>query len=511
MSCLSAGRSLISRTTACQPLRRRCRSPPGSGRRGLRGRRCLGDRGAPPATGLDALHVGWSRLGGQVGSGAGQRSGFWADAPSGSAGGGTGSGAARGEPGGSWPGSGGAGGRAGATARRRRTAAGDGRSSRASSSCRRRPPGAEACRIDRRKAPGRARDGGVGRAAGGEVGEEPLTERRPRPGRGRRAGPGRAPPGGPGADPGRGVAGGERDGEAVDELRIRQTEQVTDGVGLDPSGGRREQLVQDRLGVAHAAGGQAGDHRDGLGVRLAAVGGQDALQLAGDLRDGEAPDIEPLEPRQDRRREVLGVRGGEHERHEVRRLLERLEECVPGVLRDLVRLVEDVDLAAQVRRGVVEALAELAHVVDATVGRGVDLDEVERTALADGIAGRAGVAGVGVRTQVRAVERLGKDPRQGGLARAARPGEQDGVRDLAGRHRVAERGDHRLLADDLGERLGAPAAVEGLVGRPCGQRRSCRRTRRGEVPCTLRRYGRTRAHRRARLGPGRSAAPDDHR
>jgi hypothetical protein len=78
---------------------------------------------------------------------------------------------------------------------------------------------------------------------------------------------------------------------------------------------------------------------------------------------------------------------GEHEDDEVGRLLERLQERVPGVLRDLVGLVEDVDLAPQVGRGVVDALPKLADRVDAAVGGGVDLDEVKRPALADRDAG----------------------------------------------------------------------------------------------------------------------------
>ena len=230
-----------------------------------------------------------------------------------------------------------------------------------------------------------------------------------------------------------------------------------------------KQLVQDGLRVAHAPGGQAGDHADRLGVRLAAVGREDPLELAGDLGDGEAADVEPLEPRQDRRREVLRVGRREHEGHEVRRLLERLEERVPGVLRDLVGLVEDVDLAPEVRGRVVQALAQLADVVDAAVGRGIDLDQVQRPALADGVARVTRVAGIGVGRERLAVEGLGQDPRQGRLAGAARTREQDRVRHLARDHGVAERGDDRLLPDDLRERLGAPSAVEGLVGGPLGQ------------------------------------------
>ncbi len=65
------------------------------------------------------------------------------------------------------------------------------------------------------------------------------------------------------------------------------------------------------------------------------------------------------------------------------RLLDRLEERVPGVLGDLVRLVEDVDLASQLAGRVRQALAQLADGVDAAVARGVDLDQVQGRALAD--------------------------------------------------------------------------------------------------------------------------------
>ena len=80
-----------------------------------------------------------------------------------------------------------------------------------------------------------------------------------------------------------------------------------------------------------------------------------------------------------------------------------------------------------------------------------------------------------------------------------------------GPDRVPERLDDRLLPDDLAERLGAPAAVDGLMrngrrhqvlgSKACGI----------EMPCTLRRADRPRAHHDGRLGPGRAAAPDDDR
>ena len=332
--------------------------------------------------------------------------------------------------------------------------------------------GAEPGRIDRAETTGGGDQRGVVRAAIGEAREqalpdrvhdlveedpevpapilEPVEERDPRHGITRRHGR----------------------HEAVDRLGVGQAEELADRLGLDASGGGGEQLVQDRLRIAHPAGGEPRDERHRLGLGVAAVGRQDPLELAGDLGDGQAPDVEPLQARQDRRGELLRVRRREHEGDELGRLLERLEERVPGVLRDLVRLVEDVDLAAQVRRGVGEALAQLAHGLDATVGRGVDLDEVEGTALADRDARGTAITGVGVGLEVRAVDGLGQDPGERGLAGAARAREQDRVRDTPGRHGVAQRGDHRLLADDLRERLGPPATVERLVRNLCGQRRS---------------------------------------
>ena len=133
---------------------------------------------------------------------------------------------------------------------------------------------------------------------------------------------------------------------AVDDLGVGQTEQVADVRLLDPLRRGRQELVEHRLGVAHPAGGQPGDQMDRRPDRPARPSAaRMRAELALDLGDGQAPDVEALEARQDRRREDRRLGRGEHEDDEVGRLLDRLEERIPGVLRDLVRLVEDVDLA----------------------------------------------------------------------------------------------------------------------------------------------------------------------
>ena len=97
----------------------------------------------------------------------------------------------------------------------------------------------------------------------------------------------------------------------------------------------------------------------------------------------ERSEREALEARDDGRADLARVGRAEDEEDAVGRLLERLEEDVPALL-DALDLVDDEDLAAQVGRGRVDARQQLAHVVDLVVGRGVELDDVERTALADG-------------------------------------------------------------------------------------------------------------------------------
>jgi len=69
------------------------------------------------------------------------------------------------------------------------------------------------------------------------------------------------------------------------------------------------------------------------------------------------------------------------------RLLDQLQQRVPGGIRELVRLVEDVDLVAALDRLQHDALADLADVVDAALRGGVHLDHVERGSARDRDAG----------------------------------------------------------------------------------------------------------------------------
>ena len=288
-------------------------------------------------------------------------------------------------------------------------------------------------------------------------------------------------------DPGEHVAHDEGLDEGVDRGLVRQPQQVGDGLDRDRIVRADEDLVEHRLRVPHAAARSPRDERERVGLDASPLGLEDALELALDLGAREGPEREALEARHDGRADLARIGRAEDEQDAVGRLLERLEEDVPALL-DALDLVDDEHLALEVRGGRVDAREQLAHVVDLVVRRGVELDDVKGTSFPDGLAGGTAVAWLPV-TEVGAVHRLREDPRHRRLARAPRADEEEAVTEASEAHRVAERPDHGVLADDLVERLRPEAPVQG-------SRRNGARGRRG---------------RWARLGhrsPGRPV--DDH-
>ena len=104
---------------------------------------------------------------------------------------------------------------------------------------------------------------------------------------------------------------------------------------------------------------------------------RDQAQFLHELREPRPLEDERLAARAHRRQHLGEIRGAEDEDEVRRRLLDQLQQRVPGGVGELVRLVEDVDLVAPFRRLEDDALADLADVVDAALRCGVHLDHVE--------------------------------------------------------------------------------------------------------------------------------------
>ena len=150
--------------------------------------------------------------------------------------------------------------------------------------------------------------------------------------------------------------------------------------------------------------------------------------------------------------------GRQNEQHMLGRLLERLEQRVERADREHVHLVDDEHALFDLRGGVARLVAQVADVVHAVVRGRVDLGHVEHRAVQDAAARRALVARVAVH-RVLAVDRARQDLGAGGLARAARAGEQVGMAQPPGLELRAQGIRDMLLADHVCKRLRPPLAV----------------------------------------------------
>ena len=191
--------------------------------------------------------------------------------------------------------------------------------------------------------------------------------------------------------------------------------------------------------------------------------------------------IKTLAARQHRHRHFSNFGGGEHEFGVLRRLFQRLEERVERRGREHVDFVDDVDLVARAGGRIAHAVIDLAHVVDAGMGRGVHFQHVHVPAFHDRLAvhaERGHVDGRAFDRTVRqfVVQRARQNPRRGGLADPAHAGQDPGLRNSPGFERVGDGADHGLLADQVVKAGGAVFACQHAVGRARTRRR--RRLRR---------------------------------
>ncbi len=138
-----------------------------------------------------------------------------------------------------------------------------------------------------------------------------------------------------------------------------------------------------------------------------------------------------------------------------RRLFQCLQKRVGSSARDLVRLVDDIELRFQECGRELDALAQFPDIVDTTIAGGIDLDDIGRGAGIDRDTGSAMVARPRIRIGIETVDRFGQQTCGRRLAGASRSGEQIRMSDAIEPNRISERADDRLLPDQI-------ACLEGL-------------------------------------------------
>jgi hypothetical protein len=115
-------------------------------------------------------------------------------------------------------------------------------------------------------------------------------------------------------------------------------------------------------------------------------GGEEADEIGG----ADPAQVETLAARQDGDRDLADLRRGEDELDVLRRLLERLQQAVEGLCREHVHFIDDIDFITCRNRAIAHLLDDLSDIVDAGVGGGVHLDDIDMPAFHDGLAMFAG-------------------------------------------------------------------------------------------------------------------------
>ncbi len=145
------------------------------------------------------------------------------------------------------------------------------------------------------------------------------------------------------------------------------------------------------------------------------------------------------------------------------RLFQGLEQRVERLLGEHVDFVDDINLELGGGRDVLDRLAQAADFIDAAVAGSVNFEHIERAAFGDFPATRVVVVESHCRSS-GGVEALGKDARDGGLARAARPAKQVGVGDAVLLDGVGQGLGDVFLSHHLAEPLRAILPGYDLIG-----------------------------------------------
>ena len=222
-------------------------------------------------------------------------------------------------------------------------------------------------------------------------------------------------------------------------------------------------LVEQAQAVAHAAVGGPGEQIERRLFVGNLFGLEDALELGADTVRLQALEIELETAREHRHRHLLGVGGGEQKFDVGRWLFEGLEQSVEAGVGEHVHLVDEVHLVAPANGGEGHVFEQLAGLVHLGAGSRVHLDEIGEAPFVHLLADTASPAGGGAHPFFT-VERLGQNPRQGGLAHAPGAGEEIGVMEAVVVQGVAQGAHHMFLPHHLGEVTGAPFASKYLIG-----------------------------------------------
>ena len=127
-----------------------------------------------------------------------------------------------------------------------------------------------------------------------------------------------------------------------------------------------------------------------------------------------------------------------------------------------MHLVDDIDLVLPFRGGVGHLLPDLADIVHAVIGSGVDLYHIHGSACRDRAAGRAGPTGISIHRMLT-VYRLRENLGHRGLSGSSGAAEQIGMADPIRLYLVFQCSHNMILSSDFSKLGGPELSVEGHI------------------------------------------------
>ena len=185
-------------------------------------------------------------------------------------------------------------------------------------------------------------------------------------------------------------------------------------------------------------------------------------QLVADLGLVQALQMELKASGQHRGWKFLRIGRGKKKLEVLGGLFQGLEQSIEAVRRQHVHFVNQVHLETTLRRDIGGIRKQFTHFLHAGAGGGINLQEIREFPFVDAAAGFAHAAGFRA-DSLLAVQTLGDDARQGGLAHT--PGSREQVRMMQPVvfERLCQDLKYMLLADHFGKRAGPPSAGQNFI------------------------------------------------
>ncbi len=259
-----------------------------------------------------------------------------------------------------------------------------------------------------------------------------------------------------------GVALQQRLQHAVHLTMVKGTEHGAHIGGQYLAFTKRNGLVGQAHGIAHRTVGSAPQQPQGIVFVRHVFGAQHVAQVLHHALRRHVFQRELQAPRQDGRRQLLRVGGGQDELDVGRRLFQRLQQGVEGVAGQHVHFVDQVDLEAPATGRVLHVVEQLAGILDLGAAGGVDLDQVDETPFIDLAAHRTLAAWRGGNARL-AVHALGDDTRDGCLAHPTGTGKQVGMVQALVVQCVDQRLEHVGLPNHFAEGARTPFTCKNLI------------------------------------------------